>query len=442
MLTPRKLIAFLTLVLTFSSILAFADDCSNLGPGWTQGPSSGVVIVCIPTGDNPTGAISSGSPVLTQNGKEYYAPPSSMADKLTVDSTGRIGRTLDEVTRITRADGSVYVYTTSTTFYTEAGAASAAVWDKVKADPASFPSLSASLTSSSKPPAPSINLVVDVGQASNKRITSLATANMNVASVSTNGVGQYFYYSSNRIGYVKSELTNDVSVCDIYYTSDTTSPAAPLAVDYSALASSVSASGAAAASEIDSLIAQNPDSFKKSYTPSATEGLTLPPIPTALTPEKIREIEISYGAPSGTTGSPTPNPVTGTPELPPTVGVPQPPPEGSDPSAPPSQDVYGPGYTPGYNNSPYGSDGPSGAEFGNRLSQFMTDLRGSSLFSLPTSILGNIPGSGTSVISFDGGEFGQQSFDFAAFSNQLMVIRSVLLLCFSLLSIRIVTLKR
>ena len=72
----------------------------------------------------------------------------------------------------------------------------------------------------------------------------------------------------------------------------------------------------------------------------------------------------------------------------------------------------------------------------------MTDLKGSSLFSLPTSILGNIPGSGTSVIAFDGGEFGQQSFDFAAYSNQLMIIRSVLLLCFSLLAIRIVCLKR
>lgn len=440
MLTPRKLIAFLTLALTFLSSVGFADDCSNLGPGWVQGPSSTGLTVCLPTGDNPTGAISSGEPVLTQNGKEYYAPPSGMADKLQVDSTGRIGRTLDEITRITRADGSVYIYTTSTTFYTEAGAASSAVWDKVNADPASFPALATAITDSSNPPPPSVGKVVCLGGV-HKKILSYQSTYTNSAGFT--GVGQYMYWSVGRIAYSVSPGSYFGYDATIWNTTDTTDPCAPLTLDNSKLSAAVAAAGAAAESEIDNLIAQNPDFFKKSYTPSANEGLTSPPIPTALTPEKIAEIEISYGLPAGAPGgSPTPNPGTGIPELPPNVEIPQTPPEGGDPSAPPPKDVYGPGYTPGYNNSPYGSDGPGGAEFGNRLSQFMTDLRGSSLFSLPTSILGNIPSSGTSVISFDGGEFGQQSFDFAAFSNQLMVIRSVLLLCFSLLSIRIVTLKR
>lgn len=162
MLSPRKLIAFLTLALTLSSTFAWAD-CSSLGSGWVQGTSSGGVTVCVPTGDNPDGAISSGEPVLTQNGKEYYAPPSSMADKLQVDSTGRIARTLDEVTRITRVDGSVYVYSTSATFYTEAGAASTAMWEKVKASPSSYPALTAAVTSASVPPPPAPGLVVNIG---------------------------------------------------------------------------------------------------------------------------------------------------------------------------------------------------------------------------------------------------------------------------------------
>jgi hypothetical protein len=434
MLSPRKLIAFLTLALTFSSTLAFAD-CESLGSGWVQGASSGGVTVCVPTGDSPNGAISSGEPVLTENGKEYYAPPSGMADKLTVDSTGRIGRTLDEITRITRLDGSVYIYTTSVTFYTEAGAASTAVWDKVKADPTAFPSLSAALTSASSNPLPGTHPVITLN-GSNWQIGNLKSSDY----VSSIPLGTYYGTpSSGYVFYTKSETGYGSRWADSYYCTLTSNPATPQNVSMSTLASSVASSGASAESEIDNLIAQNPDLFKKSYTPSATEGLTSPPIPTALTPEKIQEIYAGNGAPIGA-GSPTIDPVTGTPTLGDPVEVPQSSDSGS--GGDPTSDVYGPGYTPGFNNSPYGSDIPGGADFGIRMSQFMTDLRGSSLFSLPTSILGNIPSSGTSAISFDGGQFGQQSFDFSAFSNQLMIIRSVLLLCFSLLSIRIVTLKR
>jgi len=442
MFTPRKLIAFLTLTLTLFSTFAFAD-CTSLGSGWVQGTSSNNVVVCVPTGDNPNGAISSGEPVLTQNGKDYYAPPSSMADKLKIDSTGRIGRTLDEVTRITRADGSTYVYTTSVTFYTEAGDASTAVWTAVKNNPALFPSLSPLVSAATTPPAPAVGVVVSAGGA-NRKILYKYSSHGIASQYAASGVGQYYISASGYLCYTTGIAPYNEYYVDTYVAQTTTEPESPNIINNSILAPSVSASPAAIA-DIDKYISQNPDSFKKSYTPSATEGITAPPIPTALTAERIREIYAGNGAPAGT-GGPIIGP-GGTPTLPPPVEIPQSSdPGGSggggDPTQPPSPDIYGPGYTPGYNNSPYGSDGPGGSEFGNRLSQFMSDLRGSSLFSLPTSILGNIPSSGTSVISFDGGEFGQQSFDFAAFSNQLMVIRSVLLLCFSLLSIRIVTLKR
>ena len=448
MFTPCKLIAFLTLALILSSTPVFAD-CVGLGSGWVQGTSSGGVDVCVPTGDNPTGAISSGTPVLTQNGKEYYAPPSSMADKLIVDSTGRIGRTLDEVTRITRADGSVYIYTTSTTFYTEAGAASTSMWDKIKADPTSFPTL-APIVSALPMVRPTTVGTVIPSSDGNLKVTSVASSVSSFSNLSGSTVGQFCVIGSGAYKQVVLPTSNVYPnylgyLCAFTTTSD---PVTPLAPKYSDLPAAVAASGAAGASEIDKLIAQNPDSFKKSYTPSATEGITAPPIPTALTPEKIAEIYAGNGAPKGT-GSPTIGP-GGIPTLAPPVEVPQPGPGGGDPDptqppAPP--DIYGPGYTPGFNGAPYGRgaydpDFLTGDYFGNRLAKFMSDLKGTSLFSLPTSILSNIPGSGTSAISFDGGEFGQQSFDFAAFSNQLMIIRSVLLLCFSLLAIRIVTLKR
>ena len=445
MLSLRKLIAFLTLALILSSTPVFAD-CVGLGSGWVQGTSSGGVDVCVPTGDNPTGAISSGTPVLTQNGKEYYAPPPGSADKLKVDSTtGRIGRTLMEVTRITRADGSLYVYSTQVTFYTDAGASTDAIWDKAKSDPTSFPSLSAAVSNNLTLATPSTGVVFVLGGQNMKITAYIGTFSdyfcpgVHIWQKFPNG---YFYYSTGLTpGYTTSFYDGT-----IWSASVTTDPVSSNVLNYANISSAVTAAGAAGESEIDKLISQNSDSFKKSYTPSATEGITAPPIPTALTPEKIAEIQIINGSPAGAPGgSPTSGP-GGTPQLPPTVGIPQTPPEGSDPTAPPSKDVYGPGYTPGFNNAPYGISNPSlidgFSKFGNRVSQFMTDLKGSSLFSLPTSILGNIPGSGISAISFDGGEFGQQSFDFAVFSNQLMIIRSVLLLCFSLLSIRIVTLKR
>ncbi|MHB1014364.1 MAG: hypothetical protein ACYC2W_03670 [Desulfurivibrionaceae bacterium] len=444
MLTPRKLIAFLTLTLILSSSLVFAD-CVGLGSGWVQGTSSGGVDVCVPTGDNPTGAISSGSPVLTQNGKEYYAPPPGSADKLQVDSTtGQIARTLMEVTRITRADGSLYVYSTQVTFYTEVGASTNAVWDKAKAYPTSFPSLSAALSNNPPSFTPAVGVVFAYGP-ENRKITSyqglftdMYCSGLHVWSCPYSNKDLYFYSTKLTAGY-----TSQFYDGSYWLTSVTTDPVTPLVQNYANIASAVTAAGATGESEIDKLISQNSDSFKKSYTPSATEGYTFPPIPTALTPEKIAEIQIINGSPAGAPGgSPISGP-GGTPQLPPTVEIPQTPPAGSDPTAPPPSDVYGPGYTPGFNNYPYSpQDGPGAVAFGNRFSQFMADLKGSSLFSLPTSILGNIPGSGTSAISFDGGEFGQQSFDFASFSNQLMIIRSVLLLCFALLSIRIVCLKR
>ena len=429
MLTPRKLITLLTLALVFFSPFGFAV-ASDLGPGWVESTSVDGITIYVPTGDNTEGTIGTGIPVLTEDNKEYYSPIAGTPDTLKVDSSGRIGRVLDEITRITRADGSMYVYSTKVTLYTEDAAVSNAMWDIVRSDPASFPSLSASLTSAFSNPLPSTRPVITLN-GSNWQIGNLRNENY---TPTVSPLGSYFGDpATGSIFYSKSETIYGGFWADRYYCTSTTAPATPLNIDMSTLATSVAASGAAAESEIDKLIFENPDAFKKSYTSSATQGLDDPPIPTPLTDEVLDKIYIVNGAPEGA-GSPVIDPVTGSFTLPDNVDI----------STGDNSDIYGSGYTPGYNNSPYGTDSDilGGVDFGLRTSKFMTDLRGSSLFSLPTSILGNIPTSGTSAISFDGGQFGQQSLDFAAFSNQLMIIRSVLLLCFSLLSIRIVTLKR
>ena len=264
--TPRKLIAFLTLALIFSSTPVFAD-CVGLGSGWVQGTSSGGVDVCVPTGDNPTGAISSGSPVLTQNGKEYYAPPPGSPDKLQVDSTtGQIARTLMEVTRITRADGSLYVYSTQVTFYTEAGASTNAIWDKAKADPTSFPSLSAAVSNNLTSATPAVGVVINF----NGQHRKLTTYQGTFSDLFWPGVhvwqdyslyNDYLYYSTNLTpGYTTSFYDGTIWSAPV-----TTDPVTPNVVNYANISAAVTAAGATGESEIDKLLSQNADSFKKSY---------------------------------------------------------------------------------------------------------------------------------------------------------------------------------
>lgn len=80
-------------------------------------------------------------------------------------------------------------------------------------------------------------------------------------------------------------------------------------------------------------------------------------------------------------------------------------------------------------------------DFGARMRRFIEEMKATSIFSLPSQVLGNIPGGGTSVMNVSFGRMGSTSFDFADFSGSLAVLRVLVLIVFSYCGFRIVTLK-
>lgn len=96
--------------------------------------------------------------------------------------------------------------------------------------------------------------------------------------------------------------------------------------------------------------------------------------------------------------------------------------------------------------SPSGLAGPytlPTVDFGARLQQFIDSAKSSSIFSLPGSVFGNVPGAGTSTMTINGGQiFGTHVFDFADMSGMWVVLRGIILTGFSFIAVRVVTLKR
>jgi len=82
-------------------------------------------------------------------------------------------------------------------------------------------------------------------------------------------------------------------------------------------------------------------------------------------------------------------------------------------------------------------------DFGARLRDFITSVKSSSLFSLPTTVFGNIPGAGSSILVIEGGQiFGTHTFDFADMASMWVVLRAIVLSGFTFIAVRIVCLKR
>jgi len=81
-------------------------------------------------------------------------------------------------------------------------------------------------------------------------------------------------------------------------------------------------------------------------------------------------------------------------------------------------------------------------DFGSRTNTFFDELKNTSLFSLPSHILSDIPDSSNSTMSFDGGVYGQHTYDFASMGSIYVTLRAILITLFGYLSVRIVVLKR
>lgn len=119
----------------------------------------------------------------------------------------------------------------------------------------------------------------------------------------------------------------------------------------------------------------------------------------------------------------------------------QPPTPGTNTGGDGSGSTNGVVYNPqGLSSTPYGS-GQTVGDFGGRITQFVNDVKQTPLFSLPSSLLGNIPGGGSSTISFTAGRFGTHTYDFASWGSLLNTLKTIILIIFSAVAVRIVTLK-
>lgn len=99
------------------------------------------------------------------------------------------------------------------------------------------------------------------------------------------------------------------------------------------------------------------------------------------------------------------------------------------------EETFAPGVVP----SPYGGGSPSDIQ--GRFSQFFTDVKSTSLFSLPNQLLSGLPSGGSPVMTVDCGRWGVKSIDFSTMSDLLSVIRTVFLIAFSFVAIKILVLK-
>ena len=97
--------------------------------------------------------------------------------------------------------------------------------------------------------------------------------------------------------------------------------------------------------------------------------------------------------------------------------------------------------------SSVGSDGshdaygvPGERDFGSRISSFINNIRNSALFSLPSRILGDVPGGCSPVQSINmGATFGTHTLDWSKFDPVWTVLRAVFLICMGVACVKIVS---
>lgn len=96
-------------------------------------------------------------------------------------------------------------------------------------------------------------------------------------------------------------------------------------------------------------------------------------------------------------------------------------------------------YSPGINSGDYGGTAPG--DISGRFHQFLTDMKATSLFSLPSQMIGTIPGGGTSIVTFSGGRFGNHTYDFSTWGSILTTLKALVMVICGISAVKIVTLK-
>ena len=93
------------------------------------------------------------------------------------------------------------------------------------------------------------------------------------------------------------------------------------------------------------------------------------------------------------------------------------------------------GFEEPYNPGPF--------DIPDRFDTFLANVAGTGLFSLPSQYFNSLPGGGSPVYTVEAGSYGTHTIDLSeTMGTGLAVLKTVLLLCFAFLSVRVVVLKR
>lgn len=110
-------------------------------------------------------------------------------------------------------------------------------------------------------------------------------------------------------------------------------------------------------------------------------------------------------------------------------------PTGTTPPLDPSAASYGTPTAPTFGTY----SGGSSFDFGARFQSFFDRMKTTAVFSLPNQFATGIPSGGQSTMSFNGGRFGNQTFDFATFSGLFIVVKSLFLIVCSWVALKIIS---
>lgn len=99
-----------------------------------------------------------------------------------------------------------------------------------------------------------------------------------------------------------------------------------------------------------------------------------------------------------------------------------------------------PYYNPPYTGTVNRTAWPAAPSIGARFTSFTNTIKGTSLWSVPNALSAGFPAGGNPVISFNGGVYGQHSYDFSTWGSGIFnVIKGIVLVICSWVAIRIVT---
>ena len=97
----------------------------------------------------------------------------------------------------------------------------------------------------------------------------------------------------------------------------------------------------------------------------------------------------------------------------------------------------GSGNVSGGTQAPYTTT--SNTDFSGRLNTFFSDMKSQPLLGFANNVIGSIPSSGTSSVSFSGGRFGTHTIDFSTFAGFFSMLHKILMIITIFVCVRIIS---